>query len=222
MKKRIIGGSIYVALTYITLLIYIPMGNGKSSNLYILVIVGFLGLGLYELYKVYTHKKKITWYFIFYFIVFLSGILSLILLDSLDKGNIYLLILVTSVMIFDTFSYLAGKYFGKHKITEISPNKTYEGLLGGTIAAILFFIFLELFLDKITIFSTLGLLLNILIIFVVLMGGFIGDLLESKLKRSYGVKDTGNIVYGHGGILDRIDSLLVASIFYLIILLLYI
>ncbi len=222
MKKRIIGGSIYVALTYITLLIYIPMGNGKSSNLYILVIVGFLVLGLYELYKVYTHKKKITGYFLFYVIVFLSGILSLILLDSLEKGSIYLLILVTSVMIFDTFSYLAGKYFGKHKITEISPNKTFEGLLGGTVAAMLSFILFELFIDRFTVFSTLGLLLNILIIFVVLMGGFIGDLLESKLKRSYGVKDTGNIVYGHGGILDRIDSLLVASIFYLIILLLYI
>ncbi len=221
MKKRIIGGSIFVVITYITLLINIPIGNNRSINLYILVIIGFLGLGLYELYKIYKHKKKITWYFLFYLIVFFSGIVSLILLDSLRNGKIYLLILVTTIMIFDTFSYLSGKYFGKYKITEISPNKTYEGLLGGTFVAMLVFIIFELFVDKITVFSTLGLLLNILIIFVVLMGGFIGDLLESKLKRDYGVKDAGNIIYGHGGILDRIDSLLVASIFYLIIILLY-
>ncbi|WP_293944287.1 MULTISPECIES: phosphatidate cytidylyltransferase [unclassified Sphingobacterium] len=111
----------------------------------------------------------------------------------------------------DVFQYLMGKFFGKRKIVpRISPNKTVAGCVGGIgltvmLSNILGYLFLP-FGDFIC-FSALGLLFGIL--------GFCGDVLFSFLKRKTGVKDTGTLIPGHGGLLDRIDSLLFnAPVFY--------
>lgn len=108
----------------------------------------------------------------------------------------------------DTGAYIIGSSFGKHKlIPRISPKKTWEGLFGGILFSLLGgLVFSYLFSGILTIFHWL--------IFAVLIAGFanFGDLFESLLKRSYKVKDSGNIIPGHGGVLDRIDSLLFSSI----------
>jgi len=108
----------------------------------------------------------------------------------------------------DSFAYLVGKNFGKRKLLErISPKKTVEGFLGGFIASVLasFFIFMYLNGMPLEIWLALGVLVSVL--------GTLGDLLQSKFKRQAGVKDSGSLIPGHGGIYDRLDSILFVSPF---------
>ena len=114
----------------------------------------------------------------------------------------------------DTFAYLVGSLFGRHKIekiTHISPNKTIEGSIGGIIGAcILNSIFISEF--------HLGVEIYEVVIFTIIAAVLsqIGDLIASYIKRKTGVKDFGNIIRGHGGILDRFDSMLfIAPVLYL-------
>ncbi len=103
----------------------------------------------------------------------------------------------------DTCAYLVGSSIGKHKLHEkISPGKTWEGTIGGAIIAtgLSYLIW--------TLFPSIALKHWIVIAIIVSVLGTIGDLLESKLKRRTGVKDSGSIMPGHGGILDRFDSLI--------------
>lgn len=105
----------------------------------------------------------------------------------------------------DTFAYLLGSAIGKHKIfPRISPNKTWEGFLGGVISTVIAASLFHYFLPIMPYWAWLGLAV------VVLIFGTLGDLFESAIKRSYNIKDSGRFMPGHGGILDRIDSLLFA------------
>lgn len=108
----------------------------------------------------------------------------------------------------DIGSYVFGRKYGRHKLCpEISPNKTIEGMIGGLFSAFLItiiFVFLFLSPDFVNHSAIVLLLLSILFSFV----GQLGDLVESSFKRHFGVKDSGNLLPGHGGILDRFDSLL--------------
>jgi phosphatidate cytidylyltransferase len=103
----------------------------------------------------------------------------------------------------DTFAYLVGSFIGKHKMYErISPGKTWEGTIGGALLTILFSSFFHQW------FGVLSFTNWVMIGCIVAVFGTIGDLIESMLKRSVGVKDSGNVMPGHGGILDRFDSLI--------------
>lgn len=105
----------------------------------------------------------------------------------------------------DTFAYLFGSTLGKHKIfPRISPNKTWEGFMGGVISTVIAAAVFYYFLPYMPFIAWLGLAV------IVLIFGTLGDLFESAIKRSYGLKDSGKFMPGHGGILDRVDSLLFA------------
>ena len=108
----------------------------------------------------------------------------------------------------DSFAYLVGKNFGKHKLLErISPKKTIEGFVGG-------FVFSLLAGYLIAIFSnTLSIKIWLIISIIMSIFGTLGDLIQSKFKRQAGVKDSGTIMPGHGGIYDRLDSVIFASPF---------
>ena len=120
-------------------------------------------------------------------------------------GWIFLLLVITWAG--DTGAYLAGRAFGRTKLLErVSPNKTREGALGGLVLAIAGACLVKgVALEKVSWAHAvaLGILLD--------TAGVVGDLFESMLKRSFDVKDTGSILPGHGGILDRVDSLLFAA-----------
>lgn len=137
-----------------------------------------------------------------------------ILLLALKQGQ-YLLILLTVITVFsDSFAYYIGKSVGRHKMAPaISPGKTIEGLLGGLVGSIIGanIVGLWFFPD----FSPLK--MSLLTIFLSLIG-VMGDLTESMIKRTMGVKDSGHILPGHGGVLDRLDSLMIAApvLFYLL------
>ena len=105
----------------------------------------------------------------------------------------------------DSFAYFTGRLFGKHKMApKISPKKTWEGFVGGVIFTLVLGYFIE---QKFP-----GLRGNWIIVgFLVSVFAPIGDLVESQLKRTFGVKDSGNIIPGHGGVLDRLDSFIIAA-----------
>ena len=120
------------------------------------------------------------------------------------------LILVTTMT--DTFAYLIGKNIGKHKLIEkISPKKTIEGLIGGTVCSVLISsIFYMLIIGNINI---LYLIFKTAILSITAQ---FGDLFFSSIKREYNVKDFSNLIPGHGGLLDRIDSLLFVILVYML------
>lgn len=108
----------------------------------------------------------------------------------------------------DTFAYLSGRFFGKHKLFErISPKKTWEGSIGGFLFALIAGLIYAFFIEQSFLFWGVGAC-------IVSIGGVLGDLIESKIKRITGVKDSGNIMPGHGGILDRFDAIMFAAPFF--------
>lgn len=132
---------------------------------------------------------------------------------SLENGRYLLLLAVTIIVLADVGGYIAGKLFGRHKLAPtISPGKTWEGLLGGMVLqAFLVGIFLQLFPD----IDALDLCM---LVFPVAICSVIGDLFESMLKRFRGVKDSSNLLPGHGGFLDRLDGVMAAlPMFYVIL-----
>ena len=120
------------------------------------------------------------------------------------QGKIWIFFLLAVIFASDTGAFYFGKLFGKHKLYEaISPGKTWEGAIGGLLCSIITALWFLHILPLHQIDLTVLVLVPALSI-----TGQIGDLAESMLKRNYGVKDSGKILPGHGGILDRIDGLL--------------
>ncbi len=118
-----------------------------------------------------------------------------------------LLLLFILVWVNDTFAYLVGCNFGKHRLWErISPKKSWEGFWGGLVATVIVSALCGLFADSY--FGGYAMWEMALIGLIVSVAGTIGDLIESLLKRTVGVKDSSHLIPGHGGILDRIDSIL--------------
>lgn len=121
-------------------------------------------------------------------------------------NNFIPLVIVASIWVNDTMAYIVGSLIGKTQLSKISPKKTWEGTIGGiilclTVMGLISFLWID---QKIfTIFA-------IIISAIASVAGTLGDLLESKLKRMAGVKDSGHIMPGHGGFLDRFDSMLLA------------
>ena len=135
-----------------------------------------------------------------------------LLRDKQPMGLIYIAYIFTSAWGSDTFAYLIGKKFGKHKLTPISPKKTVEGAIGGVLGALLFSLLYTVVINN---FMHLSInYLHIAIITSVLaIIGEIGDLAASGIKRYCGIKDFSDLLPGHGGMLDRIDSLLLITPF---------
>jgi phosphatidate cytidylyltransferase len=123
----------------------------------------------------------------------------------LRDGLVWLLVLVLTVWSFDTFAYLSGRTFKKGRfLNHISPNKTWSGVIGGTIAAMIV-------AGALTMAVGQDLLGGVLMGFFVAVAGQSGDVAESMLKRTAGAKDSSNLIPGHGGVLDRVDSFLFAA-----------
>ncbi len=118
--------------------------------------------------------------------------------------------IIFSIWINDTMAYLVGSWIGKTPFSKISPKKTWEGTIGGAILCIVVIALLGYYIPAAKIINTKH---WIIIAAICAVFGTAGDLLESKLKRMANVKDSGSIMPGHGGFLDRFDSLLIATPF---------
>jgi phosphatidate cytidylyltransferase len=122
-----------------------------------------------------------------------------------DTGWILPLLLIGSIWINDTMAYIVGSFIGKTPLSPISPKKTWEGTIGGAVLAIIVVALIAKFA-----FHTHW-MFAVAIPAIGAIAGTFGDLLESKLKRLAGVKDSGQMMPGHGGFLDRFDSMLLAT-----------
>jgi len=131
------------------------------------------------------------------------------LIRNLQNGKAWALFLIVTVWAGDIFAFSGGSLFGKHKLyPKISPKKSYEGLIGGILGSILIAsVFSLLFLPRLAFGSCVLLAIGIGIL------GQVGDFTESMLKRSAQVKDSGDLIPGHGGMLDRLDSFLFSAPF---------
>ncbi len=123
------------------------------------------------------------------------------------RGKYWLAFLYLVIWASDTGAYYVGTSYGRRRLYEkISPKKSIEGLVGGLAAALVVALLCKLWLVR-----SLGALEALVLAFVITAAGTLGDLAESLLKRSVGVKDSGSLIPGHGGILDRMDSMLFAA-----------
>jgi phosphatidate cytidylyltransferase len=138
------------------------------------------------------------------------GLGHLILIRGLEpneNGRLAAITVLLTIFVSDTFAYLAGRLAGRHKMTPVvSPGKTWEGFAVGSVAGV-FTTFLALYKEDLFADTWRSLVLGA----VIVAAGTLGDLFESLVKRDLGTKDTGRILFAHGGMLDRIDSLLFAA-----------
>jgi len=195
----------------------LPVKSDLPSNLLPLtvsvIILGTIFLEIISKRKSFE-RLAFTFFGLFFIIWSLSHLISL--REIPQYGEYLTIIMFVSVWGCDTAAYFAGTYLGKHKLNkDVSPKKSWEGSLGGLLAAILIAVVMKnLFMKEVL--SNLNAAVLGLIIGVV---GQISDLAESLIKRSCEVKDSSNLLPGHGGILDRFDSfILLTPIFYYTVL----
>ncbi len=138
-----------------------------------------------------------------------------VLIHKMENGKFLLLLLFLGTWTYDTFAYFTGLKFGKTKLTpRISPLKTIEGTIGGFVGVFISVLFfgglVNFIINSKWGYDIFKLQLNILLIYCLFLSIFaqLGDLAESYIKRNFGVKNSGNIFPGHGGVLDRCDSIL--------------
>lgn len=193
----------------------------KVQHLVSLFILTILLIGLVELFR----KPKpggwsaisnlaTTLFPIFYIGLSLGTLIGLRESKYFDyfKAGVFIISIFAIIWICDTAAYFVGKSFGKRKLYErVSPNKTVEGFIGGLI-----FAFISSFIAKYAVLDSLTIYDAVAIATIVGIFGQLGDLVESLIKRDAGVKDSSNIIPGHGGVFDRFDSLIyVAPLVYI-------
>ncbi len=142
----------------------------------------------------------------------IGAVSSIIVVRDLDFGEYYLYFIFMGAWITDTFAYFTGMLFGKHKLIPIvSPKKTIEGSIGGTLFCIAFFVGFGALVNH---FANAE--LNLVVVgcsgLAAALVSQIGDLSMSVIKRTHGIKDYGKLFPGHGGVLDRFDSILAVAI----------
>lgn len=153
-------------------------------------------------------------YFYFGGIIYISLYTFIAKLAGLENGRLILMMVAVSIWVGDTFAYAVGRKFGRMKLAKvISPHKSYEGAVAGIVfGALSSMIFSYFFING------LSLMLSLVIGLIANFVGILGDLSESVVKRVYNKKDSSSIIPGHGGILDRLDSLSFAVFFIYILL----
>jgi phosphatidate cytidylyltransferase len=189
-------------------LLFTPFVFGDRLTLTVigLLFLIFALLFLFRIKEVADAAREVSYSLLaFIYIPFL--LMHLVMLRQTHFGVQWLLVIMLIVMTNDSAAYYTGSMFGKHKLYPlVSPKKSIEGALGGVAGSIC-----GTLLAKFTFFQELTLVDALVTAVVIGMIGQAGDLFESLLKRSFGVKDSGTLIPGHGGVLDRLDSILFAA-----------
>ncbi len=211
LKKSHQKYPVMVVILGVISLLYLIFGNYENDITYCTFLLPLVLLLIpVVFYKKDIYQTKDAFYLLGS--TYLIGLFFRLLIN-IRATNIDILVYLLCISILtDTFAYAVGMLIGKHKMTKISPNKSWEGfvggLIGGTICASIAYNYL---INPIT--------FKIVIVTSILsVIGQIGDLIYSKIKRENEIKDFSNIMPGHGGILDRIDSLSFIVIVYAIIM----
>lgn len=196
-------------LAYIIIALFIML----DLSMIVKILSVFLIFGIIMIFIDNEKYNVESFFYLFSSIIFLGVVFSFIVSIRENDINVLLFLLLITILT-DTFAYIVGKTIGKHKlIPKVSPGKTIEGSVGGTIIGTLvptiFYIYM--------VDPGANFILVLLFVFVLSVLGQLGDLFFSKIKRFYSVKDFSNIMPGHGGILDRVDSIIFVVIGYIIL-----
>ena len=200
LKKRIITAVIGIPL----LLLAVCFG-GWALVAPVMFLAGIAADEYFKLLYLMKCKHKLV-YGLLGVVYIAVGFLAFVGLRLQNPNWQQALLLLFTVWVTDTGAFEIGRRFGKHKMAPtISPNKSWEGAVGGLLVALL--------IAGGYAVSALGIniMMGLLIVAIGSVAGQIGDLIESKVKRLAGVKDSGSLFPGHGGVLDRFDSILLAS-----------
>ena len=190
---------LFFSLVFI--IIYCTVSFYKFSLVFYLILFIYF-LIFIETYIYFKKYKVIPIIYIFISLIFFLNI------ELNNKNFLIFNFFIIIVVLFDTFSYLVGKFFGKIKLINISPNKTVEGFIGGLIISIFISLYISYLFNYQNYFKTL------FFIIVIICSAFIGDIIESFYKRKNNLKNSSELIPGHGGIFDRFDSFLFSIIFY--------
>lgn len=188
------------SLCTILLLFQLSMGSTYIVYAFISSIVSIIAVA-------YLINAKVIWAVFGFLYAFVPSYSVLLIQENF--GSLVLLWMMLLIWGMDTGAYFVGKNIGGPKMSpKISPNKTWSGLIGGTITAMVLAYVFNIFVDL----QNLAIFENALIL-LILSGSLailsqIGDLTESAVKRKYSVKDSGSIIPGHGGVMDRVDGIL--------------
>tara|TARA_Y100000768_G_C23765390_1_gene580648 strand:- start:26 stop:679 length:654 start_codon:yes stop_codon:yes gene_type:complete len=200
------------ALIFVPLIIYPIFLKGYLLFFVYNLILTLMCIEIANMIKLSSKKKYLFFYEFLCFVSIILFIISIVSIDNLSKITIEIIFLI---WIFDTFSYLGGKLFGGKKlIPKISEGKTYSGLFSG--------VFVSIIVSQLYIYFNYQ--INIELLFyttLIIIISFIGDLIASLIKRSVNIKDTGFIIPGHGGIIDRMDSFILVFFFFGLYLLIF-
>tara|TARA_B100001029_G_C15049533_1_gene449661 strand:- start:156 stop:797 length:642 start_codon:yes stop_codon:yes gene_type:complete len=178
-----------------------------SNYLTVFIYLIFNSLIVFEFNKMKTNVEKYFIINIFVILTCLSFLFFIMLVISSYDEDFKILEIILIIWFFDTFSFLGGKLFGGKKLMpKISAGKTVSGLLVGFFSTLLIF---QLFVYYFNFFSS-----SLFFYLIIILLAFIGDLLASLLKRYVAIKDSGNIMPGHGGLLDRFDSFIFVFFIY--------
>ena len=176
---------------------------------YLIFIPALIFIFLFDIFKnnsKLVQSSAIT-YTGFIYVAVPFSLMNFIVFPEFPDNSIFypwiLIGILFIIWVYDSMAYLAGSLFGRHKMHErISPQKTWEGLITGTVFALI------MGLLNTVIFSFNSIYQWIIIAIIVVIFGTLGDMFESKIKRKLKIKDSGKVLPGHGGLLDRLDSLL--------------
>jgi len=164
-----------------------------------------------KLYKKFERKPFTNIAFTFLGIFYVAVPFTLLNIAAFEHGFYHFEVIFGCLFILwatDTGAYFAGTFFGKRKLFErISPKKSWEGAVGGALLAFVFAIVIANYFDLLAFWQWM------VVASIIVVGGIYGDLVESLLKRSIEIKDSGNALPGHGGFLDRFDGLLISAPF---------
>ncbi len=194
---------------FLIILLYLSFVNIFFMSFFIIIVTFFALLEFNNiLNKIFIENlsKFITFFLALIYLSFFSLIILLHLMPLFETKKVSLLFIILLCISTDIGGYIFGKIIGGKRITKISPNKTYAGSVGSFLtSAVIGILFLNYYHEYITIYLN-----EIIYILIISAVSQIGDLLISYLKRKANVNDTGSFLPGHGGVLDRIDGILLA------------
>lgn len=206
-------------MLYVFLSLYSQNPDSIESRVFVLPIFFNIPLLIALFSKKYNYVDVVgsSWLSMI-FVALPCGIMTMFYNETLmgtDKGWVLLIFAFLLIWVNDIFAYLTGVSIGRHKLCpRISPKKTIEGSIGGAVFTMLFAYVLNRFVLNVFFFDNYMSDIEVLFLALgVVVFGTLGDLTESMMKRHAGVKDSGNIIPGHGGILDRFDATFMAMPF---------
>ena len=215
-KSKPVGWVAYLACALVSVIGIIP------QELYSSVVLGAIFIILLILFaqviktEMKTNFNDLVYTFvgIIYIPVFLS---TIAILRNLEHGKILIWYIIFAGWATDVFAYAIGRRFGKHKFSKVSPKKSIEGVIAGTLGAVIVSLVYTYFINTYASVEYSYIAISIISLLLSLIGQ-IGDFAASTIKRYVDIKDYSNLIPGHGGMLDRIDSIMFIAPFAYILL----